>query len=123
MNFRTILTVQGILLAVFGLSGIFIPETFWGLYGVTLNETGILVAKLAGIIMTGNALFSWLSRDTKDKLALKNIGIKNIFDWGASFVLFIIGQLGGVFNTLNWSNVVLLAVMTVWWWMIHSRNK
>jgi len=115
MKLSTLLTIQSIMLGIFGLGTLLIPKTLWGVYGITLGAGGIFFARFGGVVMIGNALLSWLIRNAADSEARRAIVTVFFFDWAAHVIVFLTVQLAGTANSLGWSNVGLAVLGALAW--------
>lgn len=114
MSFRTFMTIHTIAVAYFGLGGLLAPELVWGsIYGMSLDAGAIWALRATGFLASGNAILSWLLRDTTDVQTRNAFTTALLFEWGVYLVLAVQGQLAGLFNTLNWSNAAIAAVWTL----------
>lgn len=112
MSFKTFFTLHAITVAYFGLGSLFLPELMWGrLYGLPLNAATLWALRSAGFLICGNVVLSWLMRDVTDQKAREAFCTALLFEWAVYIILALMGQLDGLFNLLNWSN---LAVAAIW---------
>lgn len=107
MKLGTLLTLNAIVAALFGLGLVLVPATLMSLYGVTLGAEGIYVARLFGAELLGYATLAWFARNTQESGARRAIILAFFVSWAVGFVCALIGQLSGVVNALGWSNVGL----------------
>jgi hypothetical protein len=102
---RLLLTVQSIALAVYALPTLLIPKPTWSLYGVTLGPGAVVLAQFFGGVALGNALLSWLARDSGDTPLRRAVLLAFFIHWGIGFIVSFVGQLTGAMNTLGWTLV------------------
>lgn len=102
-------TLHSVALAAYGLGLLLIPDTFLGLYGVSLSPGAAIAIRFFGGVATGNALLSWWARNQPPSELLKIVVLVFAFDWLATFVAGLLGQFANAMNPLGWSTVVLAA--------------
>ena len=111
----TLVIIQTVLLGIFGLGTVFVPNLLWGLYGITLGAGGIFFARFGGALVVGTALLSWLVRNAAESEARNAIVTVFFLEWAAHLIVFVLAQLDGTANALGWSNVALGVVGTLAW--------
>ena len=108
-----LMLIQAIVLLVFGLGCLFVPDLFWSVFGITFTPGSQLVTRAFGGVILGNVLEAWLIRKSADPSALRIFVLEQFVAWGVSLVVSLIGVLGGVMNALGWAVVVLSLFWTV----------
>ncbi|PKO05909.1 MAG: hypothetical protein CVU41_09815 [Chloroflexi bacterium HGW-Chloroflexi-3] len=116
MNHKSLFTVGSIVLFIFGLIWILIPDIGLGLYGISPIDVATgFVTRYWGSAFLGLAALLWLSRKaTADSIAVRGIII-------GSFVMAITGLIvafadafWGSSNNVIWSSVLLYGIFTIW---------
>lgn len=115
MGTKTMFQVQSYVLSIFGLGTLAIPEIFWGIFGISFEAVALLFARVAGSLVIGNAFLSYRMRGIEDAKTHRELAKKFLFEWSATLVIFVLGQTGGMFNTLGWANVGLILLFVVGW--------
>jgi hypothetical protein len=83
------------------------------LYGVTLGEGGILMARLYGASLLGNLMLTWFSRNDPGSEALR-AAILGLFVYDAvGLIVAVAAMLSGIMNPLGWSIVAIYLLFTV----------
>ena len=113
MKLSTLMVVKAIVCLGFGILLVAIPGLLMSLYGVTLDEGGILMARLYGASLMGNLMLTWFSRNDPGSEALR-AAVLGLFVYDAvGLVVALIAMLSGVMNALGWSVVAIYLVFTV----------
>jgi hypothetical protein len=107
MKLSHLLAAGAVVTLVFGLALVLVPGPLLGLYGVTVNEAGILIARLFGAAFLGYTVLNWFARDSADTPTLRGIVLANLIMDVVGFVVTLLGQLAQVANALGWSSVAL----------------
>jgi hypothetical protein len=108
MKLGMFLSIVSVAAFVFGLGFLLLPEQVLGLFGVTLDASGILFARLLWAAITGYGVLDWFARNAQESEARRAIVLAG-FTWHAlGFVVFLLAQLAGITNALGWLNVGLL---------------
>ncbi len=123
MNLRMVYTINTVLGLFFGLAFILVPDTLLDFYGITLDEAGLMVARLLGAAYCGYGVLSWFIRGHSDSPAgvAATTGIFATYVLG--LIVAIIGQLGGVTNALGWSTVAIFLLMSVGFGYYRFMNQ
>ena len=113
MTYKNFVTFAAVVAFVFGLGFILMPAQLVSFYNVTLNDAGLLIAKLFGATLLGYGLLNWLGRDFHDEQARQALMTTNLASDTLGFIFALIGQLGGVsgVNSLGWSTVVIYLIL------------
>ena len=113
MKLSTLMVVKAIVCLGFGILLVAIPGLLMSLYGVTLDEGGILMARLYGASLLGNLMLTWLSRNDPGSEALR-AAVLGLFVYDAvGLIVALVAVLSGVMNALGWSVVAIYLLFTV----------
>ena len=112
-RFSLKLTLNTLSIVGFGLGSLFVPQLFWASFGIDLSPTGEVVVRMAGGVVTGNVILSWLVRNAPDSPLRQAVVLDFFVAWGLVFVVALLGQLAGVTNALGWFTVGLALVWTL----------
>lgn len=113
MKLSTLMVVKAIVCLGFGILLVAIPELLMSLYGVTLGEGGILMARLYGASLLGNLMLTWFSRNDPGSEALR-AAVLGLFVYDAiGLIVAVAAMLSGVMNPLGWSIVAIYLLFTV----------
>jgi hypothetical protein len=92
---------------------VLIPGTLLSLYGITVNDAGILLARLFGAAFLGFTVLNWSARNAADDPARRGIVLANLLMDAIGFVVTLLGQLAGLANALGWSSVALYLLFSL----------
>jgi hypothetical protein len=113
MKLNTLMVVKAVVCLAFGVLLVVIPGPLMSLYGVTLDDGGMLMARLYGASLLGNLMLTWFSRNDPGSEALR-AAVLGLFVYDAvGLVVALIAMLSGVMNALGWSVVAIYLVFTV----------
>ena len=108
MSLRLALTINALLVLVFALMFVIIPEQSMAVYGATgLTDPTITMARWFGVSIIGYAALSWLARDLPDSDARRVIVLGLVVAWAVSTVMSLYVVLTGRVNALGWSSVAI----------------
>ena len=110
---KVIFIINSIVNLVFGLAFVLVPGSTLSIYGVSVNEAGILISRLFGASLLGYAVLSWFARNTEESAARRAILISFSIGFTIGFIVSLIGQLSGIVNALGWSSVALYLFFAV----------
>jgi hypothetical protein len=113
MKLSTLMIVNTIVAAVFGLCFVFAPGHVTSLYSPEVGVTLRYVGQLFGAALLGFAVLTWVARNAPASAARHAILLALFVGDGVGFVLALIGQLGHVVNALGWSTVVIYLLLTL----------
>lgn len=111
MRLKTLMTINAIISAVFGIAFVLMPGQTSALYGVEANAAMRYVGQLFGASLITFAVLTWTARDSSDSDARRAIVLALFIGNAVGFVVALIAQLGSVVNTLGWSTVVLYLLL------------
>lgn len=108
MTYKNIVTINGIVLLIFGLGFLFLANTMLSIYGgAELGEEGLVTARFLGGVMLGNVILMFLMREEGGTKAGRVIAITQAFNWFVAVIVEMLAISAGLFNTLMWSNVAI----------------
>lgn len=111
MKLNTLMVINAVVAAVFGIAFILVPSQVVSLYGVeetaALNFTG----QLFGAALFGFAVLTWSARNASDSEARRAIVLALFLSDAIGFVVALLGQLGNVVNTVGWSTVAIYLLL------------
>jgi hypothetical protein len=113
MKLKTMLVIKAVVCLVFGILFLLVPGPLMAFFGVTLDSSGIFVARLYGASLIGNLLLTWFSRNDAGSESLRAT-VLALFAYDAiAFVVALMAVLSGVMNTLGWAVVGLYLLLTL----------
>ena len=107
MKLGNLLMAGAVVTLVFGLSLVLVPGGLLSLYGITVNDAGLLIARLFGAAFLGFTVLNWSARKAADSEILRGIVLANLIMDAVGFIVTLLGQLAGLANALGWSSVAL----------------
>ncbi|MCH8906126.1 MAG: hypothetical protein IH840_03470 [Candidatus Heimdallarchaeota archaeon] len=112
LTFKNLTMVNAILLLLYGIGFIIIPENMLDYYGVSLSNDGDFITKLWGATYISLAMIVWAIRDMEFSDIRKNISIGIIVGSGIGGILSLINRFDDNTNanTLEWLNVFLYGI-------------
>lgn len=115
MKLSTLMSINAVLAFVFGLAFVLVPTQTLSLYGPSPDATLKYVAQLLGAAFIGFGVLTWAARSMGESEARKAIVLSLFISEAVGFVIALVGQLGGVVNTLGWSTVAIYLLLAVGW--------
>jgi hypothetical protein len=113
MKLSAVFTANSIVALLFGLGFTLVPVTVLTLYGITLSEPGLLVARLYGASLFGYAVLTWSARNTEESGARRAIVLALFLGFAVGFIVSLVGQISGLMNAFGWSAVGIYLVLTL----------
>jgi hypothetical protein len=112
MKLSGFLIVKAVISLAFGIVFAAVPAEAMSLYAVTLDPSGVLMARLLGACLMGIGLICLLDRKA-DPQALRGITLALCFADAVGFVVTLVSQLSGLANALGWVNVVIWLLLAL----------
>ncbi len=113
MKLNTLMVINAIVAAVFGIAFVLVPGQVIQLYGLTVDAPLKYVGQLFGAALVGFAFLTWSARNATDSDARRAIVLALFVSDGVGFIVALIGQLAGVVNSLGWSTVAIYLVLAL----------
>jgi hypothetical protein len=114
MKLSTMMIINAVVAAVFGVAFVVVPSQSISLYGVEdASEILILILRLMGASFIGFAVLTWLARNASDSDARRAIVLALIVSDGIGFIAALIAQLADVVNSLGWSTVAIYLLLAL----------
>lgn len=111
MKLKYWMIAKAIIVLLFGLGFILIPDILAGLYGMTFNPVATLMARLFGGGFIFEAIVLWYARNTdRDDAACRGIMTGVVVSNLIGFIVCLLATLNGVWNALGWLSVALFLV-------------
>ncbi len=115
MHLKTLLLVNTVVTAAFGLALLFAPGQVTAAYGITADTGLRYVAQLFGVCLLGFAVLTWFAKDATESEARVAI-LRGLFvTAGLGFFVALVAQLRGVVNALGWSTVAIFLLLALGW--------
>ncbi len=113
MKLNTLMVINAIVAAVFGIAFVLLPAQVIQLYGITVDAPLKYVGQLFGASLVGFAFLTWSARNATDSDARRAIVLALFVSNGVGFIVALIGQLAGVVNSLGWSTVAIYLLLAL----------
>jgi hypothetical protein len=111
MSRKLLYTVVGAVHLVFGFGFLLLPGVVVALYGISLDETGTLMAQLLGAADLASAALLLGLRDIADSQAARSISTKGALEWSLITIILLLNTVTGLLNFMGWVSVVLFAAI------------
>ncbi len=114
MKLSTLMVINSVICAVFGIAFVLIPWQVFSLYGAgepnpALNYAG----QLFGVSLVTIAVLTWSARNAGDSDARKAIVLALLIGDGIGFIVALIAQLGDIVNIIGWSTVAIYLILAL----------
>jgi hypothetical protein len=115
MNLKTLLLVNTVLAAAFGVALVIVPGQVTAIYGITADAGMRYMSQLYGSCLVGIAVVCWFARNLAESEARTAIFRSLFVTNGLAFVVAIMAQLKGVTNAVGWSAVAIFLGLGLGW--------
>ncbi len=115
MKLSTLLIINAVVAALFGIAFVLVPDQVGSLYGVEATATLNYAGQLLGAAFVGFAVLTWSARNANDSSARRAIVLALLVSDGVGFIVALIGQLADVVNSLGWSTVAIYLLLALGW--------
>ncbi len=113
MKVKTLILIMAILCLLWGVGFILFPAPFWALYGLTLDEGGVYMARQLGVVFGMLGLVLWLARNDLAARALRGIALGLCIGNALGLVVALYGQLTADISALGWVGVVTYLLLAL----------
>jgi hypothetical protein len=107
------MSAKAVICVLFGLGFVLIPETLASFYGMSINDSGVLMARFFGQAFILLGVLLWLARNTSEQATQRAFSISVFIGDIVGFVIAIMAQISGVVNALGWLSVALYLVLAL----------
>jgi len=107
MKLNTVMMVTAIVAFVFGLAFIILPVQTLGLYGNTIEGTGVFMTRYFGSALIGLAFVAWLTRNAPSRGVVLGFFVTTVL----GLVVALYDIFAGTGNALRWINVVIYLLL------------
>ena len=123
MKLSTLMVINTVISAVFGIAFVLIPWQVLSLYGVQPNPTLNFVGQLFGVSLVTFAVLTWSARNATVSDARNAIVLAFFIGDSLGFIIALIAQLGGVVNTLGWLTVAIYLILALGFGYFHFAKS
>jgi hypothetical protein len=113
MTLKNWMSAKAVICVLFGLGFVFIPDTLASFYGMSLNDSGVLMTRFFGQAFLLLGLLLWLARNTSEQATQRAFSISVFIGDIVGFVIAIIAQIYGFVNAFGWLSVALYLVLAL----------
>jgi hypothetical protein len=113
MKLSTLLIINAVVAALFGIAFVLVPGQVLSLYGVEASATLKYAGQLLGAAYVGFAVLTWSARNANDSAARRAIILALFIGDAVGFVVALIGQLNNVVGALGWSTVAIYLLLAL----------
>jgi hypothetical protein len=113
MKLKTLMVVNALVAAAFGIGFVVVPGQVMSFYGPEVTAPLEYMAQLFGGALVAFAVLTWTAQNAPDSVARRAILLAMFVGDGIGFVVALIGQLSGVMNALGWSTVVIYLLLAI----------
>lgn len=103
--------------AVFALIGslslLVAPEQTFSSYGAALDQSGVFIAHMLGVVVLGIGIISYLFRKIKERSALRPVLIGFTVTHVGSTIFAFWAATAGLFNQMVWGDVIIHGALAV----------
>jgi hypothetical protein len=107
MKLKTLLIINAIVAAAFGIAFVLVPDQVMSLYDIEASAILSYTGQLLGAAFIGFAILTWSARNADDSTARRAIVLAFFIGNGVGFAVALIGQLNDVVSALGWSSVAI----------------
>ena len=107
MKLSSLLLFKAIVSVVSGLALLLLPSAFMGLAGVTLDASGVVMARLVGALLVGIAVICWSARNADPSVGREALVLGLFVADTLGFVVILLAQLAGLMTAFGWVFVLL----------------
>lgn len=114
MKLSTYAIIVAILALIYGIGMLFFPVQFGQNYGVTMDPISTVVTREFGAAMLAFAIIYWINRNAPESdRSWSALLWSSVFYNVAIFVVVLMATMDGLGNSMNWSTLILAAVLTL----------
>jgi hypothetical protein len=113
MRLNTVLVINAVVAAVFGIAFVLVPAQVISLYGAEESAAVKYTGQLFGAALVTFAVLTWSARNAADSEARRAIVLALFIGDLVGLLVSLLGQLGGVVNALGWSTVVIYLLLAL----------
>lgn len=114
MQYKTFLTLHGLIYTVFALALFFLPMAIWPLYGVEINDKyAYFLSQHTSIFLGGLAAMSLFFRNINDSLTIRQVLKTLVATNLLGVVITIYAAFIGIFVGFGWSDPAFFMILTL----------
>jgi len=114
MKLSVYAVILALLALLYGIALLFFPVQFLQNYGITIDASATVIARLFGSAMCGYTIIFWINRNVPESdKSWSGLLWSNIFFNAANFIVVLMAKMNGIGNSMSWSTIILSAILTV----------
>jgi hypothetical protein len=125
MKLKYWMIAKAIVVLIFGVGFVLIPEVLASIYGMAFDPVATLMARLFGGGFIFEAIVLWFARNTdRDDVACRGIMLGVVVSNLIGFIVCLLATLAGTWNALGWLSVALYLVFgAVFAYFFFTKQK
>jgi len=113
MSLSILLKIKSVVTTFFGLCMVLFHSSLMPIYGITLDQSGIMMTQWSGATFIGIGLICWFASKAESSDLLKGIVLSLFICDTIGFIVSLMKQMEGIANPLGWSTVALWLVFAM----------
>jgi hypothetical protein len=113
MKIKSIMSLKAIFGIFLSLGFLFLTQTVMSLFGMTVNSSGITLARLLGQMYFLMTLLLWFCRNTSEATTKNAFAISITIGDAIGAVVCLMAVLSGAVNSLGWLPVAIYLFFTI----------
>ena len=126
MNLKTLMIIKAVICITFGCLLLLVPGFTYSLFGISLDNAGVFVAREYGAALIGALCLTWYARSAVESQARRAI-ILDLFIYDAiGVIITLIALFSGLFNLLGWALLVIYLFFAVgfgYFWFVKPSPQ
>lgn len=107
MKLDILMVIKAVIVLVFGICFIAIPQPLLSLYDITLNDSGIYMTRLFGAAFILLGVLLWFGRKDPGSPTQRALVYGIFIGDSIGFIIALLGQIHRIANALGWLTVAL----------------
>ena len=114
MKLSTYAIIVALLALLYGVALLFFPVRFIQNYGITLDASSTVIARVYGVAMGSFAIMYWINRNIPEAdKSWSGLLWSGLFFNVANFIVILMAKMDGIGNSMSWSSIVLNVILTL----------
>jgi hypothetical protein len=109
MKLRSFLTVNAVVVLIYGVVTVLLPEFLGNVYGMDSSPSATMLSRVWGAALLFEGLVVWMSKDLAGA-SVRPILIGGLVATAVGFVVTLLATLDGTMNSVGWSGVIIYLV-------------
>jgi hypothetical protein len=113
MKLNTLLSINSVLILIYSVGALFIPNTMLTMYGMTHGASEQLMTRYFGASLLTLGLMSWLMRNSRDTNVQRAIILAFLVFDAAGMFVSLLGTISAVMSPLGWQVVTIFLLLGI----------